>query len=1192
MDRTAADHNLLFGILAVQMGFVGREPFLAALHAWVREKDKPLGQVLLEQEALTADSHALLEALVQKHLSLHNHDVRKSLAAVSAVGPASQDLQTIVDLRMQAGLDSGCAAWSREDDPQRTVSLGTPTSAGTRFRILRPHARGGLGQVSVALDEELHREVALKEIQDHRADDAASRARFVLEAEITGGLEHPGIVPVYGLGTHAGGRPFYAMRFIRGDSLQSAIKRFHQAGAGRDAGEHSLELRRLLGRFIAVCQAIQYAHDRGILHRDLKPGNIMLGKYGETLVVDWGLAKVLDGAGTPPPAGGAEEPRLRPWSADGSDQTVAGTAVGTPAYMSPEQAAGRLDRLGPASDVYSLGATLYALLTGKPPVAGKQAAEVLARVRRGDFPRPRQQRPEVPAGLEAICLKALALQPGGRYPSPRALADDLERWLGDEPVSALPEPVAVKVGRWMRRHKPLVSGAAAAFLVGVIAVSAGVLWHARQQADAARQQAVAGEKVRRGLELARQTRDALHSTLKQPGGVQRLLNEPARWQAQLKAARSEWRRARDHVGAAADPRWADRLRELDEDLRRDQADHDLALRLEKIRLDRGNVVRGTFGGGMFREYPAAFAEAGLVPAPGRQKEAALRITQSPIKDQLLAALDDWAYWEHRARHPDLAGRLLGIARRADPDPWRDKIRDPALLKNQQGVVKYAREALRDDESLARLSPQMLNLVALRLPNGPTKTTWLRTAQALHPADFWINYSIAYSLAKEDARTATGYFRAALAVRPNNAAVYNGLGMALHNQGDRPAAIAAYKQALAIDPNLAAAWTNLGFVFYDQNDRPAAIAAFRKALAVDPNLAGAWNNLGYALYQQKDLPAAIAAFNKALACDPQLAAAWNNLGLARQSQKNLPAAIDSFKKALAIDPQTAFARQNLASAQENLALEKRLPRVLQGEAAGVAELLALANFCQYHAERYRAAVALYTRAFAAEPTAAEDLAKSHRYDAACAAALASVGRGADAAKLDATEKTRLRKEALAWLRAELAARGNLLEKRHRTNPLAVVRLGDFLRRWQRDADFDGLRDDHELAKLPADEHAAWTKLWGEVDRLAWDARSRYTRSVHKGRLGGRQRDQSYPIKMLAGRTYVIDVESARFGTLLRLESNEGKVVAENDRLNPTTPISRIVFAAPRDGAYRIVATSLPPGGTGTYTVTVREFAVKR
>src|SRR5262249_43238040 len=177
------------------------------------------------------DTHALLEALVQKHLHLHHDDVRQSLAAVGAVGSVQQDLQQIADADLHASLAHVSAAGRAEPDPNATVrETGTPWRG--RVRILRPHARGGLGRVSVAVDEELRREVALKEIQEEYADNSDSRARFVTEAEITGGLEHPGIVPVYSLGTYMDGRPYYAMRFIRGDSLKEAIERFHYGRAG------------------------------------------------------------------------------------------------------------------------------------------------------------------------------------------------------------------------------------------------------------------------------------------------------------------------------------------------------------------------------------------------------------------------------------------------------------------------------------------------------------------------------------------------------------------------------------------------------------------------------------------------------------------------------------------------------------------------------------------------------------------------------------------------------------------------------------------------------------------------------------------------------------------------------------------------------------------------------------------------
>jgi len=257
-----------------------------------------------------------------------------------------EELSLIADRDVQASLPHVSAAREQRgpnDDPSRTqtVTVGELTSPGLRFRILRPHAKGGLSEVFVARDTELNRDVALKEIQDRYADDPRHRARFEFEAEITGGLEHPSIVPVYGLGHTADGRPFYAMRFIKGDSLKAAIRGFHEADQqhGRDPGERMLALRALLGRFIDVCDAVAYAHSRGVLHRDLKPGNIMLGRYGQTLVVDWGLAKALDR----PEAAASElvaEPPLRPASGSALEPTQAGIAMGTPAYMSPEQARG------------------------------------------------------------------------------------------------------------------------------------------------------------------------------------------------------------------------------------------------------------------------------------------------------------------------------------------------------------------------------------------------------------------------------------------------------------------------------------------------------------------------------------------------------------------------------------------------------------------------------------------------------------------------------------------------------------------------------------------------------------------------------------------------------------------------------------------------------------------------------------
>ncbi len=444
MSRTATDRNLVFGILALQMDFIARDALIAAMNAWLLEKHRSLEDILEARGALEPADRSLLEPLVRRHIEQHGDDPAKSLASLSSVewiraalAPAGQ-----ADPELRSSLGHLTATWpggSAGGPPAAPPDAGRDPATASRFRILRFHARGGLGEVFVADDIELHREVALKQIQGRHGDHPESRTRFVREAEITGGLEHPGIVPVYGLGHYDDGRPFYAMRFIKGDSLGQAIQLFHRAAAsGLRAGEWTLGLQKLLRRFLDVCNAIAYAHSRGVLHRDIKPGNIMVGHYGETLVVDWGLAKVV---GTSEPAA---EAALRPSPAGGSSETLPGSALGTPAFMSPEQAAGRLEQLGPPSDVYSLGATLYCLLAGEAPIKATDVDDALRRVREGEFPPPREVRPDVPRALEAICLKAMALTPEDRYPTPRALADDLERWLADEPVSAWREPISVR----------------------------------------------------------------------------------------------------------------------------------------------------------------------------------------------------------------------------------------------------------------------------------------------------------------------------------------------------------------------------------------------------------------------------------------------------------------------------------------------------------------------------------------------------------------------------------------------------------------------------------------------------------------------------------------------------------------------------------------------------------------------------
>ena len=399
--------DLLLGVLALRRGLIDQIQLLAAFEQWLAAGARTLGEILVEQGDLDRAARSRLERLACVHL-----ESRKS----------SPDLSLTVAYQGSSPIDAWQAAMNSPEGQSGVIGSASP-----RYQILRSHARGGLGEIFLAMDPELKRQVALKVLQAYHAHDPVSQARFVLEAEITGRLEHPGIVPVYGLGRDPAGRPYYVMRFIEGETLKAAIERFHgPAGRRQEPRDREVSFRRLLQSFVAACNAVAYAHSRGVVHRDLKPENIMLGRFGETLVVDWGIAKTLAieeaaaGEGSPSSTA-AGDPSL----------TLPGAAVGTPRYMSPEQASGELDQVGAASDIYGLGATLYCLLVGHAPFPDGDVSEVLDRVRRGIFPAPRRLRREIDPALESICLKAMALRPTERFSSPLALAGEIEIWLAD-----------------------------------------------------------------------------------------------------------------------------------------------------------------------------------------------------------------------------------------------------------------------------------------------------------------------------------------------------------------------------------------------------------------------------------------------------------------------------------------------------------------------------------------------------------------------------------------------------------------------------------------------------------------------------------------------------------------------------------------------------------------------------------------
>jgi serine/threonine-protein kinase len=383
-------------------------------------------------------------------------EIRRRIALLKAIGSA---LDTPEAERWPTAGERGpdAAAAHRPPEVVRATAV---------YRTGSHHRHGGLGVVFTAHQQELDRTVALKRIRPDKLHDAARR-RFLREAALTARLQHPGIVPIYGLGEDDDG-PFYAMPLIQGRTLQEAIEAFHGDEAlRRDAGRRRLRFRELLQQFVAACNTVAYAHDQGVVHRDLKPSNLMLGPYGETLVLDWGLAKrVGDEDATSEPGGEAPSP-----GSSSEELTATGVVLGTPQYMSPEQARG--EPAGPAGDIFGLGLVLYAILTGRSAFdeSSFRGADPLKAVREAAIVPPRRRDPSLPRALEAICLRALAGRAADRYVSARALAEDVTRWLADEPVTAWREPVSVRARRWARRNRTAVTAAATAGLIGLAAVA-------------------------------------------------------------------------------------------------------------------------------------------------------------------------------------------------------------------------------------------------------------------------------------------------------------------------------------------------------------------------------------------------------------------------------------------------------------------------------------------------------------------------------------------------------------------------------------------------------------------------------------------------------------------------------------------------------------------------------------------------
>lgn len=393
MPRLHSDQNLLFGVLALQAGLLDPAQFADVCSAWATRLDVALADLLVQRHWLTVEDRAEVERLLERRLRKHGG-------------------------RLPADQAAGAPSQGETPGPSGMTLPYISVLPAMKYERKALHATGGMGQIWRAHDPDLSREIALKVLRPDRVNDHQFRERFSQEARVMGQLSHPGVPPVYALSQDERGTPYYAMKFIDGRTLEEAIAAYHQRPT-------PLAFRGLLRHFGAACQTIAFAHNRGVLHRDLKPRNIMIGDFGETFVLDWGLAKQFKAAGESSPTLGLGD----------SDQglTQVGQILGTPAYIPPEQLTG--SPAGPLTDLYALGVILYEILAGRPPFQGKDALEVLLLASKGQITPPSQLRGgAVPRGLEEICLKATALRPADRYQSAAELTRAVEDWLSDELV--------------------------------------------------------------------------------------------------------------------------------------------------------------------------------------------------------------------------------------------------------------------------------------------------------------------------------------------------------------------------------------------------------------------------------------------------------------------------------------------------------------------------------------------------------------------------------------------------------------------------------------------------------------------------------------------------------------------------------------------------------------------------------------
>jgi serine/threonine-protein kinase len=968
----SADRNLLLGILALQMDFVSRDALVAAMHAWVLRKSTSLGQLLLEQGALRADTHALLEAIVEKHLEMHGGDAHKSLAAVSSIRSLRNDLEQIADPDLCDSLAQvsvarqeeevpatryPCGGWDEEVDAPATrpPSNATPMSSGVRLRTVDGRSngagrnllyeeigRGGMGVILRGRDPDLGRDLAVKLLLPKHSGDEGLERRFVEEAQIAGQLQHPGVVPIYELGRFADQRPYFTMKLIKGRTLAELLA---------ERSDPSHDLPRYLGIFEHVCQALAYAHSKGVIHRDLKPANIMVGAFGEVQVMDWGLAKVLQSREPDDPEHTTAGTLIRTVRSGSTAEEEGYTGVvGTPAFMAPEQARGEMDQVDERADVFGLGAILCVILTGEPPYRGGSMEEVQARAARGNLGDAVARLEGSGADRELVQLAraCLAAALEGRLRNAEEvsravgayLAGVQERLHEAERQRAAAEARAEEAGaraRAERRARRLLVWLAAVGLM--VVVGGGVIaWMAREQRT---RQSQAAQDV-----------------------LSVLAREPARlkeaWEEQdlgkLAAVKAAADRAVDiarsgAAGATLQEQAAAFKAEAEERLERAQKNREL--RDAVLDVSAPGETFAYLGDGLSEvkvvaqksvddQYTDAFKRWGLDIDSTAEADALRRLRQEPelVVQDLVAALDAWMLERRRQKYPEARWRrLFGLAERLDRSPRRQELR--ALLVG---------ETLPHAASVAGLLGTALPWPAFwELGRGDQCRRLQELRGKVTPATepvLTILLLAQTSSALGDFTGAEQALRQALAERPTQVVLLEALGRLLERQ-QRPQleeAIGCYRAVRALRPGLGLAlcralekadrgeegeavlralvrqqrhnpafWTALGNILDKQKKLDEAVAAFRQAIRLKPDYSSAYANLGGVLLGQRKLLEAEAACRKAIELAPDLAVAHLNLGLALRFQGKRRAAVAACRKAAALAPDDPDTHLNLGLA---------------------------------------------------------------------------------------------------------------------------------------------------------------------------------------------------------------------------------------------------------------------------------------